>query len=748
MPLPGSPRFARVWTHAAFLGRVAWPGAALGAVLVTLVFAGGLAFWLRSGLGTAVDVVVVVVLTAVALALLGVAAILVRLVVNAWPALFTAALVSSSAFLLIVFDALDAGGRVGLVIAGALVVLGAALGGAVALIRRLDDMSRGRRIACQMLLVVSVTAWIAVAVWLGSPGVDPYVTQQTLAPAAPTLSAEDPSQRGRFAVRSLTYGSGLDRRRPEYASGVAFRTPPVDASRLLRSVGRFQAAARRWYWGFDPDAFPLNARVWYPEGDGPFPLVVAVHGNHRMEVASEAGFAYLGELLASRGFIVASIDENVLNRSWSGDIKGEMGARAYLLLRHLALWRAWNETAGHPFHRRVDTERIALIGHSRGGEVVAVAAALNRLPCLPDDCTVRFDFGFSIQAVVAMSPIDGGYLPASQPVPIENVSYLVLHGSHDGDVATFEGLRAFKRAKFTDGRDRFKAAVYVYRANHSQFNSRWRDDDVGFPFEPFAVRRSLLTGEEQRRVAQVFAGGFLEATLHGRREYRPMFADARGAAAWLPPTTYITQVADSGYRVVADFAGGIDPTRGTLIGTVLAGERLAAWRQRDVRTRTEVKSRVPAVHLGWNHATPGAPARYRITLPSTAAADLRLDAGSRLVFMVADTDEHADPRRGSTDFTVEIATSDGAVGRVPLSRIAPLPPMPRVRFTKWRLLDRAFYRGETEPVFQTYELPLQLFAAPWLPSRISEIRFVFDRTPTGAIALHEVGFARGPGADN
>ena len=72
--------------------------------------------------------------------------------------------------------------------------------------------------------------------------------------------------------------------------------------------------------------------------------------------------------------------------------------------------------------------------------------------------------------------------------------------------------------------------------------------------------------------------------------------------------------------------------------------------------------------------------------------------------------------------------------------------MPRVRFTKWRFLDLAFYELETEPAFQSYELPLRLFEAPGWPSRISEIRFVFDRTAAGAIALTGIGFSRPPGA--
>jgi hypothetical protein len=326
------------------------------------------------------------------------------------------------------------------------------------------------------------------------------------------------------------------------------------------------------------------------------------------------------------------------------------------------------------------------------------------------------------------------------------VSYLVLQGSHDGDVPTFEGLRPFKRAKFTDGRDRFKAAVFVYRANHGQFNTVWGDDDVGPPFERFALRTALLSGDAQRRVGQVFVGGFLEATLNGRHEYVEMFRDVRRAAAWLPKSTYLTQFEDSRFEIVNDLTAGIDLTRGTLAGSTMAGEHLTVWREGDVRARMDWPFRVKAVHLGWDRAVTGRTASYRITLPEGTAAGWRLDGQSRLVLMIADAHD-APGRRDPVDFTIEIATADGVVSRVPLSRLFPLTPMLRVRFTKWRYMDRAFYRRESEPVFQTYELPLTLFAAPgWTPARIHEVRLVFDRTPAGLIALNEVGFSRPSGS--
>ncbi|MGH7483627.1 MAG: hypothetical protein ACRELV_15875, partial [Longimicrobiales bacterium] len=82
------------------------------------------------------------------------------------------------------------------------------------------------------------------------------------------LDAPDPGRRGSHAVRYLVYGSGTDRRRAAYRDSVAFRTASVDASELV-DLGD-DDDERAGYWGFGPEAFPLNARVWYPAGAGPF----------------------------------------------------------------------------------------------------------------------------------------------------------------------------------------------------------------------------------------------------------------------------------------------------------------------------------------------------------------------------------------------------------------------------------------------------------------------------------------------
>ncbi len=360
--------------------------------------------------------------------------------------------------------------------------------------------SEGARMLVGGLVAAALVVVIAGLVWIRYDGRDPYPVEIESDSARALLDAPNPAEPGGLKVETLSYGSGTD-----------LKTPTVDASKILPDWKDFKARARKWYWGFSIEEAPLNARVWMPVGDGPFPLVLVVHGNHGMEDHSELGYAYLGELLASRGFITASIDENYINGTWSGDFRGkEMPMRAWLLLEHLRLWHEWNATEGHRFHGKVDTDRIALMGHSRGGEAVSVAYAFNELDHFPNDATVRSDYGYSIRALVAIAQSDRHY---PRRVKLENVNFLTLQGSYDSDEASSFGMRQFRRIHFDDETYRFKAGIYIHGANHGQFNTTWGMDS-GPPGSWLLNRGPLISGTDQREVAKVYIAAFLKATLH------------------------------------------------------------------------------------------------------------------------------------------------------------------------------------------------------------------------------------------
>jgi dienelactone hydrolase len=603
-----------------------------------------------------------------------------------------------------------------------------------------------------------------------SPDDSPRVLSQQL------LDAPNPANPGPLEVRSFYYGSGTDAQRPQFKDSVTLKTKPVDASAFVSMTPEL-AKDRSKYWGFDAKKFPINGRVWYPVGNGPFPLVLVVHGNHNMKDFSDPGYEYLGRHLASLGMILVSVDENFLN----GALRNENDGRAWMLLQHLKAWRGFNDTSSSPLRGKVDLHNIGIMGHSRGGEAVGHAAAFNRLKYYPDDAKVKFDFNFDIKAVVAIAPVDAQYRPAGQYTPVENVNYLVIHGSHDGDVSTFNGLRQYQRIKFTDGRPWFKSAWYVYRANHGQWNTVWGNKDNGPRSARFLDLRGLITDDEQRQFGKVVITAFLEATLKGQREYLPLFRDHRVAGAWLPKTMYITRFQESGYRGLANYEEDVDVTSGSVAGVTISGDSLATWKEDVVSFRTANSSMLnSAVWLGWNRhvAGPdttklGKPASYTITLCDSTAASLHVDARSSLYLSLAPTNDKPGPRqppRDSTkkdssaakgksapkppapkkpdkdtamvDLTVEVVDANNTVARLPLSKFG----MPR------RPLETHVYRRESrekqaftnnfEIVLQTYVLPFAEFtrvSPTFAPDKIRSIRLVFDRLAAGTVILDDVG---------
>ncbi|OEK02076.1 hypothetical protein BFP97_11335 [Roseivirga sp. 4D4] len=443
-------------------------------------------------------------------------------------------------------------------------------------------------------------------IWLADTGFKPEVEHINAAKKSEYrpehIQLPDPSEPGPYEVEYLTYGSGKDKHRDEFGSDATIITDSIDGSRLLSGWKATPGKLRTWYWGFDDKALPINGRVWYPKGEGPFPLALIVHGNHSMFDFSDPGYEYLGELLASQGMIMVSVDENFINSGWTdfiGDgLNEENDARGWLLLEHLKYWKKWNNTEGGLFNGKVDMENLAVMGHSRGGEAAAVAGFFNRLPFYPDDAKQVFDFDFNIKAVVSIAPVDGQYRPGNVSTPLENVNYLVIHGANDGDVQSFAGLRQYERLEFNDSSDYFKSAVYVYGANHGQFNTTWGNRDSGFPFGSLLNVDALMPMEDQLKIGQVYISAFLQASLQGKKEYESLFRDHRAGEKWLPETIYLNQYENSDWKVLADFEEDLDLTT-TSSGGKIKTKNLTVWKEQIVGMKWGNRG-TRAAYIGWD----------------------------------------------------------------------------------------------------------------------------------------------------
>jgi dienelactone hydrolase len=619
------------------------------------------------------------------------------------------------------------------------------------------------------------------------------------------IQGPSPAADGNLQFTTFTYGSGKDLRREEFAEGATYQTESVDGRAFIDNWEKFGGWWREKYWGFDSKELPLNARVWMPEGKGPFPLVLVVHGNHSMQDFSDPGYDYLGEFLASKGMILASVDENFINGSWTdlfGKLEKENDARGWLLLEHLRIWDEWNKDETHPLFGKADMEKIALMGHSRGGEAVGHAAMLNDLEYYPDDASIRLGYHFNIKGIVAIAPVDGQYKPGGSGTKFENVDYLTIHGAQDADVTSFAGAMQYERIKFTDSTYHFKSAVYISGANHGQFNTSWGDNDYGVTFKGILNRGQLMSVADQEEVAKVFIGAFLEASLNNRAEYLPLFTDARKGKNWLPESIYLSQFEDSNTRIWANFDEDFELTS-TTKGGVANGENLTVWRESEIEMEYGKKGS-RAVYLGWsyeklneeidtlwnNDTKPTIPdsvlASYSIRLDSMS---FRPDSTSVLTFSLAESTESSNPKSGGKwknendsnsdedlnaegennseeestneeaieekedeedekkpdaplDFTIILTDQSGAEISFLLSEFSHLQRQIKSRVLKLDFLDK---KDHSENIFQTFTFDLEKLKSKnpnFSPQSLHEIRFQFDQNESGVIILDQLGFSK------
>lgn len=746
-------RAIRDWTSHAWAnirpGPEARKGAIWGALFVALSTAivGGI--YLQSGFGLAVDLAFALIVALLAVPLVALLVVLVLKILRKLPAFTTGLIFGAFALVMLSWSP-----QLGSLLGAVLLLTECTLGAAIATIftGHFREAHLSKRIVTITLCTTAVAVNIALCIFLSSPGSDKDILQiaKGSSPEPRALAEPNPASVGPNPLLTTFYGNGSDIRRPEYGKSVALKTHTVDASLFFKDFKGWKEKLRRHFWAFGFDKLPLNARVWYPQGDGPFPLVLIVHGNHDMAEFSDPGYEYLGQLLASRGFILASIDENFLN-GWIVGPEKEQAVRGWMMLEHLKIWREWNETPGSIFYHKVDVNNVALMGHSRGGEAVATAALFNTLSYDPEDANIRFDYHYPIKALVAIAPAEGQYKPAGENRVIKDINYFTFQGANDSDVSSFMGSRQWDRVQYSGDGNYFKAELYIYGANHGQFNSSWGRYDTGRQLGWFLNTKPLLNPDDQRQIAKTYISAFLEATLHGRQEYVPMFRDYRTARDWLPKTYYMSRYQDPSYKVIANFSEDPDLTTTTLPGGRIGASNLSIWKEARIPTRQGDRG-YNGVFLGWNRAANAPIPIYSLKLPDGFQAPPVLTLSIAVTTDKAPlpgkkddedkvkNDQNKDQKTSeTTDFGVELETNDGTAVELPLSQFGILLPPFKVHFTKFQFMDDFAYEKASEPVFQTFEVPLAAFARV-NPAKLQTIRLKFDRTPMRVIILSQVGF--------
>lgn len=200
----------------------------------------------------------------------------------------------------------------------------------------------------------------------------------------------------------------------------------------------------------------LLADIAYPEGNGPFPALVSVHGGRwRAGSKTDASTIKVREW-AGFGFFAMSIDYRLVGCTPAPACYQDM----------LCAIR-WVRAHAKDFH--IDTDRIFLIGQSAGGQMVSLAATLGPGPFKPtggwEDQSSDFRAAISVAAAYELGPLSWGNLwaPPGEDIaaahklasPLSHVSaktkpLLIIHSDDDKSVPVQQAVdmaHALEKAK-------------------------------------------------------------------------------------------------------------------------------------------------------------------------------------------------------------------------------------------------------------------------------------------------------------
>lgn len=234
--------------------------------------------------------------------------------------------------------------------------------------------------------------------------------------------------------------------------------------------------------------FQIRGALYYPENRAePSPLILLVHGNHGSCDAgtdsanatcaefkrNEAGYAYLGENLATWGYTTFSLSQDQLMMRQDGSKGKGMHQRRKLIAAALDALSAANApgglavdgdtTIGTTLEGKLDMTRIGMMGHSRGGDAVTSFIDYNR---------IRTDGPrYPLRGVISLAPVD-----YERKAPY-GTPYMSILPWCDGDVSNLQGARFFERSQYINGDDPFPRVLSSQQgAIHNWYNTVWFAD--------------------------------------------------------------------------------------------------------------------------------------------------------------------------------------------------------------------------------------------------------------------------------
>jgi hypothetical protein len=505
----------------------------------------------------------------------------------------------------------------------------------------------------------------------------------------------------------------------------------------------------------------LNGVIAVPTGDdGPYPVVFIIHGTHpgcpeeeggvdrwpcdpEVEQPNYRGFAYLTEALAAEGYVAVAPNFNAENTFGFGE--GDPGERlAQLVTIHLS---ALAEAAsggtnefGVELNGRADMSRMALFGHSRGGEAASWLTNSQGLG-LPD-AAETFGYG-PVHGLLLLAPAPIFTKPAGSLVP-----QVIILPACDGDVVGQDGQLFYEGARLDPSQEEWALSVWLEQANHNAFNEILGRDMIGFPDRPECAE--LMPATEQRQFLTDIALTFL-TTLFS--EDVQAVDDAMARLNMIPTALAPDSLFEQSARVMtlAEAANRLPlmvPASEAELATNLVGGTVTAeglmpffceegYFTPSVRPGSEPCKRA-------NVTVPGNPAMVVVSWAQPDGA-LRLalpeEAGDLSGFTTLSLRTAVDPTSPLNapgqyqSFAVQLTDRTGATAVIQTRPDEPALAFPPGTMQEDDIFVDGLFTGRAP--MTTLRLLLSDFAGVDL-TQISEVALLFDQTPSGTLFMGDI----------
>ncbi|WP_027626990.1 hypothetical protein [Terrisporobacter glycolicus] len=252
-----------------------------------------------------------------------------------------------------------------------------------------------------------------------------------------------------------------------------------------------------------------NGSITVPEGNK-LPLVIFLHGSYQgtgLSTYFDVGFADNMKALAKEGFVSLGLNLTPVYSldSSDSDKNSRYKAQKYLfnkiLKTHIeslkdAVNKGNDNIYGFDMKNKIDFNNVILVGHSRGGQNIFLGNEILK------------EMGLNVKGNISIAPAN--YWPAFDSYP--DVPTGIILPQLDGDVITLDGRQIFDTMALQKRKSDLQL-IYLYSANHNNFNSTIFKEDNSFVDAKGNILKEPMSGKVQRDFASKYIVDFSKSTI-------------------------------------------------------------------------------------------------------------------------------------------------------------------------------------------------------------------------------------------